>query len=599
MILRVYRLSEPVLRWDEGWSLAHASLPWSAVIAIGSQEWHPPLYIALLKLWLAFGKSAAAIRSLSVFVGVLCVPLAYLVAHAWSGSRRVGILTALFTAVFPLLVYYSQVTRMYALAGLTALLAAWFMLRELRQPTWASLLGLVLAGIAALYTFYLSAWALLGLWLYGVIVRPRKSWRLILAGLALLAAYLPWLWFTRSNLAGRLGTVPLFGPQAVRETIAYLKPALEGLVFIYGTRPYAATVFGLVLASGLGVGIWQRSALKPLLMPVCVLGIGLLGTAYSARVYWFAVRHILPITPFLGLLLAWALDRLLRLWAPLLIIAGLALGIAYWPSSSSFIYEKTLEVTGPFDPLADYGYLAKKASSSDLVYFNVLAHAGWYETLRQPADAPWSYALSWDPIIEPIESIAARIARQTAPQQRLWFAQYQGDYGSNAALTGWLRDNLYPAGAEWQGDVLFLAFTRPGVSWNSVDSPGTFNDSFTISRARWSAELYADQALAVDLTWELTGKPSADYKVFLHLMSEDGRLVAQHDGTPGSGARPTSSWAAGVPVSDRHALFLPREPLPSGTRLRLLVGMYDPVSGQRLLTNTGQDSIELAVITVK
>lgn len=39
---RLYRLSEPVLRWDEGWSLAHASLPWPELWAIGRQEREKP-----------------------------------------------------------------------------------------------------------------------------------------------------------------------------------------------------------------------------------------------------------------------------------------------------------------------------------------------------------------------------------------------------------------------------------------------------------------------------------------------------------------------------------------------------------------------------
>ncbi len=84
------RLAEPALRWDEGWSLAHASLPWADLARVASLEWHPPTFAALLRLWLVFGKSPAAIRAFSVLAGVAAVPLAYAVAAAWSESRRVA-----------------------------------------------------------------------------------------------------------------------------------------------------------------------------------------------------------------------------------------------------------------------------------------------------------------------------------------------------------------------------------------------------------------------------------------------------------------------------------------------------------------------------
>ncbi|MCE5259870.1 MAG: glycosyltransferase family 39 protein [Chloroflexi bacterium] len=597
--MRLYRLGEPVLRWDEGWSLAHASLPWADVLAIGSQEWHPPLYIALLKLWLVFGKSPVSIRLFSVVVSTLTIPLTYITAKEWAGSRRIALLAALVAALYPLLVYYGQVARMYALSACTVLLAGWFMLRELRTSSWGSLVGLVAASILSLYTFYLSAWALLGLWLYGVIARPKKCWRLLLAGIALIAAYLPWLWFTRSTLAGRLGTTPLFGADALRETLANVMPALQGLAFIYSARSWAAAALTVALVGGVAAGIRRHAPLKPLLLPLCVLGVGIIGTAFSARVYWFAVRHLLPIVPFFALALAWALDQLSRLWAPLLVAACLVLGIAYWPVSSSFVYEKSLEVTGPFDPSADYRYLAARAGSDDLVYYNVLAHAGWYEALRQPGDAPWSYALSWDPIIEPIDAVAARITHRTAPQQRLWFAQYQGNYGPNAPLTDWLAQNLYPAGAEWQDDMLYLAYTRASSDWISNTRGEVFGGAYALRSARWSAHLRADQALAVELDWSLAEPLAGDYKVFLHLVDDDGRLIAQHDGIPANGARPVSTWQPDELLNDRHAVFLPRELLSTGTRLHLLVGMYDAESGQRLLTSEGKDTLELAVITIE
>jgi hypothetical protein len=162
-----------------------------------------------------------------------------------------------------------------------------------------------------------------------------------------------------------------------------------------------------------------------------------------------------------------------------------------------------------------------------------------------------------------------------------------------------LNKNLYPAGAEWQGDMLYLMFTRSGTQWATEDNEQVFGDALTLQSARWSATLSPTGVLAVELSWTSLTKGQGDYKVFVHLMTDDGRLIAQHDSQPNSGLRPTSTWQAGEIITDHHGLFMPKDGLPSGTRLHLLVGIYDAQTGQRLRTASGQDAAELGVITIQ
>jgi hypothetical protein len=63
------------------------------------------------------------------------------------------------------------------------------------------------------------------------------------------------------------------------------------------------------------------------------------------------------------------------------------------------------------------------------------------------------------------------------------------------------------------------------------------------------------------------------YHVFVHLMNEQGQLVAQHDGVPMEGELPTWSWWKGEVIRDEHSLVLERE-LPEGEYV-LYTGMYD------------------------
>lgn len=104
----------------------------------------------------------------------------------------------------------------------------------------------------------------------------------------------------------------------------------------------------------------------------------------------------------------------------------------------------------------------------------------------------------------------------------------------------------------------------------------------------------AAEPFALTLYWHLSdGQMSADYTVFVHLLAEDGRLLAQHDGIPGGGQRPTGEWLPGEFVIDPHELAW-RESGYAGAA-RIAVGLYDPVTGARLRTADGGDAYVLPI----
>jgi hypothetical protein len=105
--------------------------------------------------------------------------------------------------------------------------------------------------------------------------------------------------------------------------------------------------------------------------------------------------------------------------------------------------------------------------------------------------------------------------------------------------------------------------------------------------------------LVVWLSWHRQGPPLArDYTVFVHLLDGTGERVAQGDGVPGYlGPLPTSLWLPGVSVLDRHVVVLPAD-LPAG-QYSLMIGWYDPETGERLHLASGDDSLNLAQLTVR
>jgi hypothetical protein len=65
------------------------------------------------------------------------------------------------------------------------------------------------------------------------------------------------------------------------------------------------------------------------------------------------------------------------------------------------------------------------------------------------------------------------------------------------------------------------------------------------------------------------------------------------DSVPQEGGYPTIWWLPGEVVADRLTLDLPVD-APQGAEYRLIVGLYDPATGERLpVADTGADFVEL------
>jgi uncharacterized membrane protein len=165
--LRVARLDFQPLWWDEGYSMFFATRDLGAMLTRTAVDIHPPLYYALLQLWIAVaGKSEIVVRLLSGAIGVATVPLIYALARQLFDSR-VALIAALLLALSPLHIYYSQEVRMYGLVTLLGM-ASVYLFVVLLRPTpadrrpplalmWTSY---ILVTTAALYTQYYAAFIL-------------------------------------------------------------------------------------------------------------------------------------------------------------------------------------------------------------------------------------------------------------------------------------------------------------------------------------------------------------------------------------------------------------------------------------------------------
>lgn len=211
--LRLWRLGDKNLWWDEALALWAVRKPLSALTAWTAGDVHPPLFFWALWLWRrGVGETEYALRLLPALWGVITVALAYALGRR-VGGRLAGGLAGLLLAVSPFAVWWSGELRMYALAGLWAALAAYATQRWLedavgrhsrRAPGSATrwpdrwLFVVWLAAVATLHSLYLGAAALVALnlavglaWLRRrQPVRRLAAWS-VAQGLAVLS-FLPW-----------------------------------------------------------------------------------------------------------------------------------------------------------------------------------------------------------------------------------------------------------------------------------------------------------------------------------------------------------------------------------------------------------------------
>jgi 4-amino-4-deoxy-L-arabinose transferase-like glycosyltransferase len=152
-------------------NLLHKSFG-SMLSGISAGESTPPLYYILAWLWAKlFGTSEAGLRSLSALIGTGTIPLAYALGRRISGHIA-GLVAAALCAFNPLLVWYSQEARSYALLVLMSGLTLLALLAALERPTQRRLALWAAAGCAALATHYFA----------GFLVAPEAAWLLYRTG---------------------------------------------------------------------------------------------------------------------------------------------------------------------------------------------------------------------------------------------------------------------------------------------------------------------------------------------------------------------------------------------------------------------------------
>ncbi len=310
-LLRFSTLGEQSFWTDEATTYAIVAHGLGHVIsAVPKTESTPPLYYVVLWLWSrAFGLSEAGLRSLSALWGVLTIAVVGLVGRRLA-NERVGLAAAVLTAVNPIMVWYSQEARAYAMVIFLSALSLLLLLWALERPESRRLAAWGVCGAAAISTHYFAVfvivpevvWIVGALWSRGLLTPGRGCACLLplaVVGVALLPLAIHQADGRAAFIAADEGSLPRRVVRLVKQDILGLnEPAKAAFSAIGGLL--------VVLAGGLLLRRATRSEQRHVLLPLAVgiggISLGLLAAVAGAD--YIDTRNLLPTWPALALVIA-------------------------------------------------------------------------------------------------------------------------------------------------------------------------------------------------------------------------------------------------------------------------------------------------------
>ena len=152
----------------------------------------PPLYFILAWLTTKIASSIEMLRLPSFIAGVAAIPLTYLLGLRTVG-RWPGIIAAALTALSPFMIFYSTEARGYELMIVLVLCSTLALLAGVEQGRSRWWLLYTVSSCAAVYTHYTAVFGLAAQLLWVLWAYPHARRAALLANLAAILLFLPWL----------------------------------------------------------------------------------------------------------------------------------------------------------------------------------------------------------------------------------------------------------------------------------------------------------------------------------------------------------------------------------------------------------------------
>lgn len=370
----------------------------------------------------------ASLRLLSVLFAATASALTAVWAVRLLGNRLAAGLAGSLVALGSLPVEYAEQLRAYALVMLVSVVFGLLLVEAALRPRRRWLVGLAAATWLGAMTHYFFFFVVAAgvLWLWAARPRPPAAGRATLAIGAGVVAFVPWLpAFLGQEAHGRYRWIGPFDPVEVVTLPGSLFFGPDGL--LYGLARLALT---LALVAG-AIALWWRRSEGNAVVALGLLPILGAGVVWAAGQPIFDERNMLPVAPFLAILVAAGITalpaRLISIAAVAGVVATVA-GAAYAQATLGRVaYDSVAEALSGLGwndraPLVvDYPVAAANRRG---IGIQITSAASWY--------LPGRPELIW----APSESgCRTRFAIVQVPDPRSWLARYGNRVGGMRVFT--------------------------------------------------------------------------------------------------------------------------------------------------------------------
>jgi hypothetical protein len=130
----------------------------------------------------------------------------------------------------------------------------------------------------------------------------------------------------------------------------------------------------------------------------------------------------------------------------------------------------------------------------------------------------------------------------------------------------------------------------PATQLADTESLGFWQEGPLLLAAELPPSAAAGQPIHIQLSWSTDKQIHRPYTIFVHLLDEESKLVAQQDGQPLGGEWLTTCWRLQENFSETYEIVTPLDAKPGN--YQVLVGFYWLPTGERLALIFPADQVE-------
>jgi 4-amino-4-deoxy-L-arabinose transferase-like glycosyltransferase len=612
MLLHSHAFSLPYIDHPDEPSLYLAGQVWIGAFEMGSHmRGYPPAYLALelgiaqLLRALGFSEMSQTInvmRWIAMLVSGGTLWLIFSAAREAAGDWA-SLLAGITWLTAPIVVSHSVYATTDPVVCFAMAWSLWLSIVALRRerPHWA-LIGMGVGAMAVLVKFMVVPSLLAGVTALLFWLRDRKLGMRLLAGQLAIVSITAFLLFGVLRTEGQfpyedpnpdaeVNLIQREGVQSMLYNLANARRVLNNIGYVFvPVRDIYGIAVPLWLLSGAIAWLMARSArIDWRVILLCLIGILAVPwiMASFTEIGLQRIRDVLPAVTALCVLLGiaaaqvwralprkrlfyWLYGGAVALWIGLAILPNLMATLAL--VSERAFPDRRVELRQWADASLEAGWVAVPHSYEKVFnpFWSGLKGAQWFDWLNYGhtfGKEPLSYWRDQRGVLYII----------------LPADQVLRDSRMNEYLAQMLPLKAFLNPPYRRGEEVFVYRTVP------IQTPLEANFGDQIALLGMDLRLEAE-SLRVRLYWRAQQPPQRDYSLYLHLTPLASRqILAQQDGPP-KARRPTSSWQDTDErlIGDWFTLNL-----SEACDVRLIAGLYDSATGERLRLPDGADYVEL------